>query len=125
MENFSLFPTDWVDVVEMRTSLVHPTTGTAWNLCTTAVAQSVDRKHMVLEIQWADIAEDKERRSHDFTTVRQMWLRPFCALKPCGHHGKRAQGTSCSGIDSVHSVGPSFTDVHVFMAWRVGSTLQA
>jgi len=78
---------DWVDVVEMRTSLVHPTPGTARTLCATAVAQSVDRKHMALEIQQAGIAEDKERRCRDFTTVRQMWLRPFCALKPSGRDG--------------------------------------
>lgn len=51
------------------------------------------------------------------TTVRQMWLRPFCALKPCGHDGKRAQDTSpCCAIDSVQSAGPSFIDVHVFFA---------
>lgn len=57
MENFSHFPTDWVDMTEMRT--VHPTSHTAWTLCSTAVAQSMDRKHMVLEIQWVDIAKDK------------------------------------------------------------------
>lgn len=75
MENFSLFPTDWVDVVEMRTSLVHPTPGTARTLCTTAVARSVGRKPMALE--WADIAEEKERRCHDHhneTDVAETFL---------------------------------------------------
>lgn len=86
MENFNLFSMDWVEVVETRTSLVQPAPGTTWTLCTTAVAQSVDRKHMVLETQWVDLAEDKERRCHDHhseTSVAETFLCPKTSWAWC------------------------------------------